>query len=136
MVREERCALDRAGTCRDSLWVGKPLSLRTLLIILILSAFMATSLNVSQLGTTTYLMDVYHALNGASAMAANGLLRYIFGAAFPLFTIQMYQKLGIPWAGSLLGFISLGLLPVPWVLFKWGDIIRSRSSYPTGSGRT
>ena len=25
---------------------------------------------------------------GASAMAANGLLRYVLGAAFPLFTVQ------------------------------------------------
>lgn len=79
-------------------------------------------------------MDVYHSLNGASAMAANGLLRYIFGAVFPLFTLQMYHGLGIHWAGSLLGFVSLMLMPVPWVLFKWGDIIRRRSSYPTGPG--
>lgn len=80
-------------------------------------------------------MDVYHSLNGASAMAANGLLRYAFGAAFPLFTIQMYQGLGIHWAGSLLGFVSLVLMPVPWVLFKWGNILRQRSSYPTGPER-
>ncbi|RPB17190.1 MFS general substrate transporter [Morchella conica CCBAS932] len=88
------------------------------------------------LGTTTYLVDVYHALNGASAMAANGLLRYTFGAVFPLFTVQMYRGLGIPWAGSLLGFFSLLLLPIPWVLFRWGDKIRQRSSYPTGQNIT
>lgn len=35
-----------------------------------------------------YLVDTYAAINGASAMAANGLLRYVFGAAFPLFTLQ------------------------------------------------
>lgn len=35
-----------------------------------------------------YLLDVYDALNGASALAANGLLRYVLGAAFPLFTVQ------------------------------------------------
>ncbi|KAI9750129.1 MAG: Rab proteins geranylgeranyltransferase component A, partial [Chaenotheca gracillima] len=64
-----------------------------------------------------YLVDTYGALNGASALAANGLLRYTFGAAFPLFTIQMYKRLGIDWATSLLGFISIALLPVPWVLF-------------------
>jgi hypothetical protein len=32
----------------------------------------------------------------ASAIAANGILRYAFGAAFPLFTLQMYEsELGI-----------------------------------------
>lgn len=36
-----------------------------------------------------YLMDTYGPLAGASAAAANGLLRYILGAVFPLFTVQM-----------------------------------------------
>ena len=35
-----------------------------------------------------YLIDVYGPLNGASALAANGFVRYIAGAAFPLFTVQ------------------------------------------------
>jgi len=35
-----------------------------------------------------YLVDVYGHMNGASAMAANGLARYVLGAAFPLFTVQ------------------------------------------------
>lgn len=42
-----------------------------------------------------YLVDTYQAMTGASAVAANGLLRYTFGAAFPLFTLQMYERLGI-----------------------------------------
>jgi multidrug resistance protein len=36
-----------------------------------------------------YLMDVYGPMAGASAAAANGLLRYMLGAGFPLFTSQM-----------------------------------------------
>jgi hypothetical protein len=35
-----------------------------------------------------YLVDTYGPLGGASAMAANGLLRYGMSAAFPLFTVQ------------------------------------------------
>ncbi len=80
-----------------------------------------------------YLVEAYHALNAASAVAANGLLRYTFGAIFPLFTIQMYSKLGIAWAGSLLGFISILLLPIPWVLYKWGPYLRSKSSFEMGN---
>ena len=38
--------------------------------------------------TASYLVDVYGPLNGASALAANGLARYVSGAVFPLFTIQ------------------------------------------------
>jgi uncharacterized membrane protein YkvI len=66
-------------------------------------------------------------------MAANGLLRYIFGAVFPLFTVQMYEGMGIQWAGSLLAFVSLVLMLVPWVLFEWGHKIRKRSNYAVGT---
>jgi MFS family permease len=76
-----------------------------------------------------YLIDTYGSLNGASAAAANGMLRYVLGAAFPLFTIQMYGKLGIDWATSLLGFVTVALLPIPWVLYKFGPKIRARSEY-------
>ncbi|KAK3081205.1 hypothetical protein LTS18_009092 [Coniosporium uncinatum] len=81
--------------------------------------------------TALYLVDVYGPLNGASAMAANGLLRYALGAAFPLFTVQMYTTLGIGWATSLLGFVSVAMLPIPWVLFAFGRRLRSRSHYDT-----
>ena len=76
---------------------------------------------------------MYHALTGASALAANGFLRYSFGAVFPLFTVQMYERLGIQWAGSLLGFVSIALMPVPWVLYKWGPAIRAKSAYGGGN---
>ncbi|KAI4121791.1 MAG: hypothetical protein LQ347_006734 [Umbilicaria vellea] len=83
------------------------------------------------LSAALYLVDVYGPLNGASALAANGLVRYVSGAVFPLFTVQMYHRLGIAWATSLLGFISLALLPVPWALFKYGPRVRARSAYDT-----
>lgn len=41
------------------------------------------------LSASWYLIDVYGPLNGASAMAANGLMRYTTSAAFPLFTLQV-----------------------------------------------
>ena len=98
-----------------------------------------------------YLVDVYGPLNGASALAANGLVRYIAGAAFPLFTVQsescifedflkdqhadsvvsVYGRLGIAWATSLLGFLSLTMLPIPWILFKFGPQIRKKSNFDT-----
>lgn len=46
-------------------------------------------------------------------------------------TVLVYHRLGIAWATSLLGFISLALLPVPWALFKYGPRVRARSGYDT-----
>lgn len=41
----------------------------------------------------------------------------------------VYAKLGIGWASSILGFIAVVLLPVPWVLFKAGKTLRALSKY-------
>ncbi|KAG8629287.1 hypothetical protein KVT40_003152 [Elsinoe batatas] len=78
-----------------------------------------------------YLGDTYHMSNVASASAANGLARYGCAAAFPLFSILFYERLGTGWATSVLGFITLALLPGPWLLFKYGNQIRARSKYQT-----
>lgn len=80
-----------------------------------------------------YMGDAYHASNVASASSANSLARYTFAAAFPFFSIQMYTALGTGWATSLLGFVSLALLPVPWILFKYGKRIRAMSKYETAN---
>ncbi|KAL6705054.1 hypothetical protein ACN47E_007313 [Coniothyrium glycines] len=63
-------------------------------------------------------------------MAANGIARYTLGAVFPLFTVQMYEALGIAWATSLLGFLSLVMIPIPYLFFKFGGSVRARSKYP------
>ncbi|RYO74737.1 hypothetical protein DL766_004177 [Monosporascus sp. MC13-8B] len=81
------------------------------------------------LGGMTFLLDTYGAMYGASAVAANGILRYSFGAGFPMFAIQMYEKLGIAWATSLLAFIGIGMLPIPFMLYKFGPALRARSSF-------
>ncbi|KAF2094071.1 MFS general substrate transporter [Rhizodiscina lignyota] len=75
----------------------------------------------------TYLIESYGPAFGASALASNGFARYIFAAAFPLFTGKFYRALTIPWATSLLGFVSLLMIPIPWGLYKWGSIVRKRS---------
>ncbi|ETI21032.1 hypothetical protein G647_07375 [Cladophialophora carrionii CBS 160.54] len=83
------------------------------------------------LSTITYLVDVYGSRGAASALSANGTLRYTLGATFPLFTVQMYEKLGVHWAGSLYAFLSLVLMPIPWLLFRYGPYLRSKSHFET-----
>ncbi|KAH3912956.1 hypothetical protein HBI56_089610 [Parastagonospora nodorum] len=76
-----------------------------------------------------YMLDVYGPMSGASAMAANGLVRYIMGASFPLFTVQMYNALGVKWATLLLAFVCLVMVPIPWIFYRFGPGIRKKSPY-------
>ncbi|CAA19181.2 spermidine family transmembrane transporter [Schizosaccharomyces pombe] len=78
--------------------------------------------------TINYIIDCYSGCS-ASAIAANTLLRSSFGAAFPLFTTQMFNNLGIGWAGSLVGFVAVGLIPVPFMLFLYGPKLRQMSKH-------
>ncbi|KAN0092062.1 hypothetical protein V8E51_017909 [Hyaloscypha variabilis] len=97
---------------------------------LILGAFGWGNLSIF-ISAIVYLVGVYQSENGASAGAANGILRYIFGAAFPLFTIQMYDAMGIHWAGSVFAFVSVAMMPVPWIFYWKGKALRARSYYNT-----
>ncbi|KAL3459670.1 putative MFS polyamine transporter [Aspergillus heterothallicus] len=81
------------------------------------------------LSSILYMVDVYRSGSVASALAANGLVRYVFGAVFPLFTIQMYQNLGVHWASSVFAFLSLVQLPIPWMLFRFGPKLREKSKF-------
>ncbi|KAL8929385.1 MAG: hypothetical protein Q9172_000558 [Xanthocarpia lactea] len=80
------------------------------------------------LQSLNYLVDAY-LMFAASAIAANTFLRSICGAVFPLFASQMFQGLGVEWAGTLLGFIALILVPIPVIFWKYGARIRARSAF-------
>ncbi|KAK7059073.1 hypothetical protein VNI00_001697 [Paramarasmius palmivorus] len=75
-----------------------------------------------------YIIDTY-LMAAASALAANTVIRSLFGAAFPLFARQMYEALGPRWASSLLGFVALGLTPIPFIFVKFGARLRERSTF-------
>ncbi|GKZ79997.1 hypothetical protein AnigIFM56816_004207 [Aspergillus niger] len=63
-------------------------------------------------GVFTFFVDAYP-LYAASALGANSFTRSTFAAAFPLFGVAMYHKLGDQWATSLLAFLSLAMAPFP-----------------------
>lgn len=73
-----------------------------------------------------YLSDAYPSA-AASVLAGNDFFRSMFGAGFPLFAHQMYNYLGVDWASSTLAFISIAFIPIPFVLFKYGESIRKKS---------
>ena len=75
-----------------------------------------------------YLTDAYE-IFAASAMAAASTCRSLFGALLPLAATPMYDKLGVAWASSLLGFLSLGMAIIPFAFIKYGNKIRAHSKF-------
>ena len=67
----------------------------------------------------SYIIDVY-LMHANSAIAANTLVRSLAGGGFPLFATAMYHNLGVAWATSLLGFLTVALLPVPILFYVYG----------------
>ena len=80
--------------------------------------------------TAIYLADTYGMHGAASSASANSFARYVTGGVFPLFAVPMFEHLSIPWAGSLLGFVTLAMMPIPFMFFRFGKRIRSRGSIP------
>jgi DHA1 family multidrug resistance protein-like MFS transporter len=78
-------------------------------------------------GVLNYLPDAYPEV-AASVLAGNDLFRSAFGAGFPLFATAMYKQLGVPWASSTLAFISIAFIPIPFVLYKYGETLRKNHS--------
>ncbi|UKZ50174.1 hypothetical protein TrVGV298_004430 [Trichoderma virens] len=76
----------------------------------------------------TFLVDAYP-MYAASALAANAFVRCSFAAVFPLFGTQMYNKLGFQWASSLLAFLTVAMMPFPYLFFRYGKKIRSKSRF-------
>jgi len=78
--------------------------------------------------STAYLMDAYD-LYFASAVAATIVLRSIFAAIFPIIAPTMFGRLGDAWGTSVFAFLGLICAPIPFLFWKYGKLIRSRSKY-------
>ncbi|CZR62449.1 related to multidrug resistant protein [Phialocephala subalpina] len=71
----------------------------------------------------TYTIDSFPQF-AASGVAALTVSRSLFGAFLPLAGPSMYAKLGLGWGNSVLGFIAIGLIPAPLLIYKFGERIR------------
>jgi MFS transporter, DHA1 family, multidrug resistance protein len=94
----------------------------------IAGTFLSTSILLIFVGYLNYLTDSY-LMYTASAMAANTICRSACGAAAPLFTEQMFTKLGVGGGGSLIGGIAALLAPIPFIFYYYGERIRVKSKF-------
>ncbi|GME28937.1 putative polyamine transporter [Neofusicoccum parvum] len=95
---------------------------------IVASAFFGAGIYIIILAILNYVVDSYQTYS-ASALAGVILVRNLVGAGFPLFGKQMYEYLGLEWASSLLAFLSLLMVPIPFVFFYRGEAIRLRSPW-------
>lgn len=80
------------------------------------------------LPTQIYIVDAYSRY-AASALAASSVMRSIIAAFLPLAGPAMYERLGVGWGNSVLGFISLAMVPIPALIYKFGGRIRKKESF-------
>jgi hypothetical protein len=74
----------------------------------------------------TYSIDAF-TIYAASALAANTVTRSIMAAVLPLAAPKMYESMGIGWGNSLLAFLALAMIPIPWLLLMKGERMRERN---------
>lgn len=75
----------------------------------------------------TYIVDSY-TRHAASGIAAITVFRSFAGALLPLAGPPMYAALGYGWGNSLLGFLTLAMVPVPVGFYLFGGRLRRRFS--------
>jgi hypothetical protein len=75
-----------------------------------------------------YLVDAYK-IFAASALGAASAVRSLAGAVLPFAARPMYQKLGVAWACSLLGFLSCLMAVIPFIFVWKGEQIRANSKF-------
>ena len=98
------------------------------IVTIIASGRFGAGIYIIVLSILNYVFESYQTYS-ASALVGVNLVRNVVGAGFPLFATQMYEKLGLEWASSLLGFIAILLVPTPFVFFYRGEGIRLRSPW-------
>ncbi|ETS77409.1 hypothetical protein PFICI_11283 [Pestalotiopsis fici W106-1] len=80
----------------------------------------------------TYIVDTYSTY-AASAIAATIVLRSLAGFGLPLFAPYMYKALDYGWGNTVLGLLAIVLgWPAPILLWKYGRMLRERSTFATG----
>lgn len=74
----------------------------------------------------TYIIDIFGPQTAASAMGALTILRNATGAFVPLAAPSLYAHLDMGWGNSLLAFLTIGFIPLPFWFYRKGEWLRGR----------
>lgn len=81
--------------------------------------------------TYSFTSDCYGE-NSSSAIAGQGLMRNTLGGVAPLFASQFFHNVGSQYAGLILAIFGKLLTFIPFVMFKYGHVLRDRSKLAKG----
>lgn len=74
----------------------------------------------------TYIIDIFDPQRAASAMGALTILRNLTGAFLPLAAPSLYAHLDMGWGNSVLAFITIGFIPIPFWFYWKGEWLREK----------
>ncbi|KAI0821868.1 MFS general substrate transporter [Trametes gibbosa] len=77
---------------------------------------------------TAYTSRTY-SLYASSAAAANTFFRSVVASIFPIVAHTIVDALGTKWGVTVFAFISVGMIPIPFVFVRFGPALRARSRH-------
>ena len=80
---------------------------------------------ITNIPLQAYLVDTFSQY-AASAIAATVVFRCVVATVLPLAAPPLYQKLGLGWGNSILGFIAVAFIPIPIFMMRFGERLRSK----------
>lgn len=75
-----------------------------------------------------YVIDSYE-MYAASALASVTLIRYAASGGMTVVAIPFYENMGVHYTLTIMACLSCLLAPLPYVFYKYGPWIRSKSKY-------
>lgn len=79
----------------------------------------------------SYIINIYGTWS-SSALGSVTMARYLVAAGMVVAARPMYQGIGVHWSLTFLGCLGVLCLPVPWLLYRYGSMLRQKSVFING----
>ncbi|EQB52803.1 major facilitator superfamily transporter [Colletotrichum gloeosporioides Cg-14] len=107
-------------------WTAAPsISIWSPILAAALFGFGVTGVFIS---TYLYIIDSYEVFS-ASALTFASLVRYVAAGGMTVVGIPFYENMGTNYTLTIMACISLALVPIPYLLHRYGHRLRERSKY-------
>ena len=109
-------------------WVGNTAKPTTHYVVPIIGTAVYVWGSMSVLiAIVSYLFDAYPPRGTLAALTAAACFRIAMAGIIPLVVIQGFMNITPKWTLGAFGFVILGLLPIPYLLFFFGRSLREKS---------